>query len=141
MTVDPERDTPEVLARYVPAFDARFLGLYGRCRGDRPHRQGIQDDLPEAAGQDAGTYSVDHSAGTYVFDREGRVRLFVRHDQAVEDLVHDIRIAAFQLESVDGLRHRRLQAAQRLLLDLTDALGRHAEFGGKLVQGCRVGFL
>ncbi len=52
-TIDPERDTADLLAHYVPTFDPSFVGLYGDADGDRTHGEGIQDRLPEAAGSDA----------------------------------------------------------------------------------------
>jgi protein SCO1/2 len=91
VTVDPERDTPEVLARYVPAFDARFLGLYGDAAALARTAKEFKVVYQKQPGKTPDSYSVDHSAGTYIFDRDGNVRLFARHDMPVEDLVHDIR--------------------------------------------------
>ena len=92
VTVDPERDTPEVLARYVPAFDPRFIGLTGDPAAIARTAKEFKVVYQKQAGSSPDSYTVDHSSGTFVFDREGRVRLFVRHDQPVEDLVHDIRL-------------------------------------------------
>ena len=92
VTVDPERDTAEVLAQYVPAFDSRFVGLTGDAQAIARTAKEFKVIFQKQAGKTADSYTVDHSAGTYVFDREGRVRLFVRHDQPVEDVVHDIRL-------------------------------------------------
>ncbi|MBI4193604.1 MAG: SCO family protein [Betaproteobacteria bacterium] len=91
VTVDPERDTPEVLKQYVPSFDPRFLGLYGdagaTARVAKEFKIFFQKQpLP------GGSYSVDHSAGTYVLDRQGRVRLFAPHNAGAPALLHDIRI-------------------------------------------------
>jgi len=91
VTVDPERDTPAVLAQYVPAFDARFLGL----RGDAAQTERVAKDFKiyyeKHEGKAPGEYSVDHSAQCYVFDPQGRLRLYVRHDRLAEDLVPDLR--------------------------------------------------
>jgi protein SCO1/2 len=92
ITVDPERDTPELLARYVPAFDQRFLGLYGDAAATARVAKEFKVVYQKQPGKTPETYTVDHSAGTFVFDRDGRVRLFVRHDQSIDDLVHDIRL-------------------------------------------------
>jgi protein SCO1/2 len=92
VTVDPERDTPEVLASYVPAFDPRFIGLTGDSAAIARTAKEFKVVYQKQPGKTPDAYSVDHSSGTFVFDPEGRVRLFVRHDQPVEDLVHDIRI-------------------------------------------------
>ena len=92
VTVDPERDTPEVLAKYVPAFDARFLGLTGDAQAIARTAKEFKVIYQKQPGKTPDAYTVDHSAGIYVFDREGRVRLFVRHDRPAEDLVHDVRL-------------------------------------------------
>jgi protein SCO1 len=91
VTVDPERDTQAVLARYVPAFDARFLGLRGDLEATRRAAQAFKIYFEKRPGDTPGEYSVDHSAQCYVFDPQGRLRLFVRHDRIAEDLVPDLR--------------------------------------------------
>ena len=92
VTVDPERDTPEVLSRYAPAFDPRVIGLYGDAQATARTAKEFKVFFQKQPGKTPETYSVDHSAGTYVFDREGRVRLLVSHNQSIENLVHDIRL-------------------------------------------------
>jgi protein SCO1/2 len=92
VTVDPERDTPEVLSRYVPAFDPRFLGLYGDAEATARTAKEFKIVYQKQAGKTPESYTVDHSSGTFVFDREGHPRLYVRHDQPVDDLVHDLRL-------------------------------------------------
>lgn len=91
VTVDPERDTPQVLRQYVPSFNPSFLGLYGdaeaTARAAREFR--IFYRKTPATG---GAYSVDHSAGTYVLDQQGRLRLFAQYGQGAAALLHDIRI-------------------------------------------------
>ena len=91
VTVDPERDTQEVLSRYVPAFDPRFLGLFGDLEATARTAKEFKIVYRKQEGKTADSYTVDHSSGTFVFDTEGRVRLFVRHDQSVDDLVHDLK--------------------------------------------------
>jgi protein SCO1/2 len=92
VTVDPERDTTEVLKAYVPAFDSRFLGLTGDTQAIARTAKEFKVIFQKQPGKTADSYTVDHSAGIFVFDHAGRVRLFVRHDQPVPDLVHDIRL-------------------------------------------------
>jgi len=92
VTVDPERDTPQVLAQYVPAFDARFLGLYGDAEATARTAKEFKVLYQKQPGKTEHSYTIDHSAGNFVYDRAGRVRLFVRHDMSVEDWVHDLRI-------------------------------------------------
>ncbi len=91
ITVDPERDTPAVLSKYVPAFNADFLGLYGdaeaTARTAKDFKVFFQKQVPAGGG-----YSVDHSAGTYVYDKAGRLRLFASYGQGAPKLLHDIRL-------------------------------------------------
>jgi len=91
VTLDPDRDTAEVLAQYVPGFDPSFLGL----RGTRDETAAIAKDFKvfyqKVPGQTETSYTMDHTAGSYVFDTEGRVRLFLRHAGAVDPIVADLR--------------------------------------------------
>jgi protein SCO1/2 len=91
VTVDPERDTREVLGKYVPAFDARFLGLYGDLEATRRTAKEFKVYFEKRPGKNPGEYSIDHSAQSYVIDPQGRLRLFVRHDRITEDLAPDLR--------------------------------------------------
>ena len=91
MTIDPERDTQALLAEYVPAFDPRFVGLHA----DLPTTQAVARDFKvfyQKQGDVKGTaYTVDHSTGTYVFDPQGRLRLYVKHGEKPELIAADIR--------------------------------------------------
>ena len=91
VTVDPERDTQQVLAKYVPAFDPRFLGLRGDAEATRAAAKEFKIYYEKRPGKTPGQYSVDHSAQTYVFDPQGRLRLFVRQERLAEDLAPDLR--------------------------------------------------
>jgi protein SCO1 len=89
VTVDPERDTPELLAQYVRAFDPRFIPL----RGDLAATQRVAKDFKiyfEKRKQGA-SYTIDHSAQSYVIDSQGRLRLLVRPDRLGADLPDDLR--------------------------------------------------
>jgi protein SCO1/2 len=90
ITVDPERDTQEILASFVPAFDPSFVAL----RGDKAEIDKVTKDFKvfaqKVAGKDGGAYTIDHTAATYVYDTQGRMRLFVRHGQTIS-LVGDIK--------------------------------------------------
>lgn len=91
VTVDPERDTPAVLSRYVPAFDPRFLGLYGDAEATRRAAKEFKVFYEVKKGEGQGEYTVDHSAGSYVLDTKGRLRLFVGYGRvAADDLAADI---------------------------------------------------
>jgi len=91
VTVDPERDTREVLAQYVPAFDARFLGLYGDAAATQRAAKEFKIFYEKRAGSTPASYSVDHSAQVYVLDAQGRLRLFVRQERIAQDLAEDLR--------------------------------------------------
>jgi len=92
VSLDPERDTPKILSEYVPNFDKRFLGLVG----DQAATQKIAKDFKifyeKVPGKTPGSYSLDHSAGSYVFDKEGHIRLFVRFNQGPEPITHDLNL-------------------------------------------------
>lgn len=92
ITVDPERDTPELLKGYMGNFDPGFVAL-------RP----TLAELPEVAkafkiyykkvdGKTPGSYGMDHSAGSYIFDSKGRIRLYSRYGAGAEALASDIRL-------------------------------------------------
>jgi protein SCO1/2 len=91
VTVDPERDTQELLARYVPAFNPRFLGL----TGDAEAVAAVAKEFKiyhRKQPLKTGGYTVDHSAGTYIFDRQGRLRLYAQYGAGAPALLHDIRV-------------------------------------------------
>lgn len=92
ITVDPERDSPELLKAYMDNFDPSFLAL-------RPEPQ----DLPDLAkqfkvyykrveGKTPSSYTMDHTAGSYVYDRTGRVRLFNRYNSGIDQVVADVSV-------------------------------------------------
>jgi protein SCO1/2 len=91
VTVDPERDTQQVLRQYVPSFDPKFLGLYGDAQATARAAKAFKIYYQKQPAKD-GRYSVDHSAGTYILDGEGRLRLFAQYGAGAPALLHDIRI-------------------------------------------------
>ena len=90
ITVDPERDTRQVLAQYVPAFHPTFLGLYGTAEETKAVAKEFKILYQKQPVKD-GAYSVDHSAGTYILDTKGRLRLFAQHGAGAPALLHDVR--------------------------------------------------
>lgn len=90
ITVDPERDTLEVLAKYVTVFDPRFLGLAGDAEATARTAKEFKVFYEKRKSGD--TYTVDHSAQSFVMDPQGRLRLFVRHDRIAADLAGDLRM-------------------------------------------------
>ena len=92
VTVDPERDTQEVLSAYVPAFDPTFVGLRGDLEATAQTAKEFKIFYAKAPGATPTSYTVDHSAGIFVFDPQGRLRLFANPSIKVDDYVHDIRL-------------------------------------------------
>jgi len=90
VTVDPERDTPQVLAQYVPAFDPSFLGLYGDAQATQRAAKEFRIFYAKNSSSTPGSYTVDHSAQTFVFDPQGRLRLLVRPERIPQDLAADL---------------------------------------------------
>ena len=91
VTVDPERDTAELLSHYVTAFDPSFLGLSGDAEATARTAKEFKILYQKQPGRTPGSYTVDHSAGTFVFDPEGRLRLYAGHGQDADVFAHDIR--------------------------------------------------
>jgi protein SCO1/2 len=92
VTVDPERDTAAILKQYVPSFDARFLGLRP---ADEAALEKVSKDFKiyykKVPGTSPGSYTIDHTAGSYAFDPDGRLRLYIKHAQGPETLAHDLK--------------------------------------------------
>ena len=91
VTVDPERDTPAVLSRYVPAFDPSFLGLYGDAAATQRAAKEFKIFYEKRPGSAPGSYTIDHSAQSYILDAQGRLRLLVRTERIADDLPGDLR--------------------------------------------------
>ena len=89
VSVDPERDTPEALAKYVTAFDPRFIALRGDLEATKKVAGEFKIFFEKAKSGDS--YTVNHSAQSYVIDPQGRLRLLVRHDRIGSDLAPDLR--------------------------------------------------
>ncbi|WP_442783415.1 SCO family protein [Collimonas fungivorans] len=92
VTVDPERDTQELLSKYVPAFDPSFVGLYGDQAATDKVAKEFRVFYQKVPGKTPGSYTMDHTAGSYVFDPEGHIRLFVRHGQGPDPIAHDLKL-------------------------------------------------
>ena len=91
VTVDPERDTRELLSQYVPAFHPAFLGLSGDAAATAATAKEFKVFYAKVAGT-GDNYSMDHTAASYVFDRNGKIRLYVRPDQSVAQITSDIKL-------------------------------------------------
>ncbi|MFZ5556114.1 MAG: SCO family protein [Pseudomonadota bacterium] len=92
VSLDPERDTPAVLKGYVTAFDPGFVGLTGTPEEIKQVAQDFRVMYQKSRVEGQEGYSVDHSTQTYVYDPQGRLRLYVSHTQDVDVLVHDVKL-------------------------------------------------
>ncbi len=91
VTVDPERDTPERLQAYVGHFGADFVALRGTLDETKATAKVFKVFYAKVPGKTEGSYTMDHTAGTYVFDTQGRIRLFTRHGMGAQALEADLR--------------------------------------------------
>jgi len=90
ITLDPQRDTPELMAGFVPAFDSSFLGLWGEQAVIDKVAKDFKIFAKKVPSKDGKSYTIDHTAGSYVFDDQGHIRLFVRHGQGGDGLQKDL---------------------------------------------------
>lgn len=91
VTVDPQRDTPEMLRQFVPAFNPGFLGMFtdadALARLAREFKVVYQKNSVKAPDD----YLIDHSAGTFVYDPQGRLRLLMPYGSPPEAIAHDLK--------------------------------------------------
>ncbi|MDO5289700.1 MAG: SCO family protein [Pseudomonadota bacterium] len=91
ISIDPERDTPEVLREYMAAFDPSFLGLYaGSADALAALAKQFKVYYKKVPGSTPDTYSMDHTAASYVYDPQGRLRLYVRPGTPTDHLRSDV---------------------------------------------------
>ena len=91
VTLDPTRDTQAVLAQFVPAFDQRFIGLRGTEEEIAATAAVFKIFSSKVKSEGASGYTIDHSAGMYVFDRAGKIRLYVEYGEKPADLANDLK--------------------------------------------------
>jgi protein SCO1/2 len=91
VTVDPERDTGVVLKAYVDNFNAGFVGLRGSAEQTQQVAREFKVFYAKVPGKTESTYTIDHTAGAYIFDPQGRIRLFSRHGAGPKALEEDVR--------------------------------------------------
>jgi protein SCO1/2 len=91
VTLDPERDTPQLLARYVPAFDPTFVGLTGTQQQIDAAAREFKVFFQKVAGPSPDSYTLDHSSGSFVFDPQGHVRLYVPDRAGADQIAADLR--------------------------------------------------
>ena len=91
VTLDPERDTPELLKAYMAGFDPSFIALRGTLEQTAQAAKEFKVFYAKAPGKSPDSYSIDHTAGSYVFDAKGRVRLFERYGSGPDALAADLK--------------------------------------------------
>jgi protein SCO1/2 len=92
ITLDPARDTKELLAQYAPTFDPRFVGLYGTPEQTAQVAREFKVIYNKVEGKTPDSYTIEHTAGSYVFDKNGKIRLFLRHGQGPAPITHDLKL-------------------------------------------------
>lgn len=92
VSLDPERDTPEVLKAYLANFDESFVGLSGTPEEIAAVAKDFKIFFKKVPGKVEGTYTLDHSAGTYLFDPQGRLRVYERYGVGPQVLTQDVKI-------------------------------------------------
>jgi protein SCO1 len=96
ISVDPERDTPQVLQAYVNNFSPDFVALRGTLEETKATAKAFKVFYAKVPGKTEGSYSIDHTAGSYVFDAKGKIRLFTRYGTGVDALKHDLQLLIAQ---------------------------------------------
>ncbi|MBA4110470.1 MAG: SCO family protein [Leptothrix sp. (in: Bacteria)] len=91
ITIDPERDTAEVLKAYLTGMDPSFIGLRGSLDEVNAASREFKVFYQKVPTQDGKGYTMDHTAGGFVFDPSGNVRLFVRYGLGIDALTSDIK--------------------------------------------------
>jgi protein SCO1 len=92
VSLDPERDTPPVLKAYMENFDPSFLALRGNLEQTAQTAKQFRIYYQKVDGKTPGSYTMDHSAGSYILDPQGRIRLFTRYGSGAAALADDIKL-------------------------------------------------
>jgi protein SCO1/2 len=92
VTIDPERDKPELLKAYMSSFDPTFVGLSGSLAEVSAVAKEFKVFFAKVQGKSDTSYTMDHTAGSFVFDPEGKVRLFVRYGSGAQPLADDLKL-------------------------------------------------
>lgn len=90
VTVDPERDTQEVLSQFVPSFNPTFIGLYGSPEQVKATATNFKIFYEKQVDPGRSGYTIDHSAGIYAFDKQGKIRIYLKFGQKPEEIAFDL---------------------------------------------------
>jgi protein SCO1/2 len=91
ISIDPERDTPAIMKDYMASFDPTFLALYAKPEELPDLAKSFKVYYKKVDGPTPTSYTMDHSAGSYVFDAQGRIRLYHRYGSGAPALANDIK--------------------------------------------------
>lgn len=92
VTVDPQRDTPELLKYFVPAFHPSFLGMYTDAESLKRLAKEFRVVYQKSSVKAADDYLIDHSAGTYVYDTKGKLRLLIPYGSSPDAIANDLKV-------------------------------------------------
>lgn len=91
ITIDPERDTPEILKSYMASFDPSFVALRGTLEQTQAAAKEFKVYFAKVPGKTEGSYTMDHSAGSFILDAKGNPRVFERYGAGPEGLTADVK--------------------------------------------------
>ncbi|MDO8889474.1 MAG: SCO family protein [Hydrogenophaga sp.] len=91
VSIDPERDTPEIMKQYMASFDPSFLALYAAPDALPALAKSYKIYYKKVDGPTPTSYTMDHSAGSYVYDPQGRIRLYHRYGSGAPALAADLK--------------------------------------------------
>lgn len=91
ITLDPERDTKKILAEYVPSFDGHFIGLYGHPNQTVDIAKHFKVFYEKQSSATRSSYTIDHGAGSYVYDKTGKIRIYFKYGQKPVEIASDIK--------------------------------------------------
>ncbi len=92
VTIDPERDTPEVLREYMKSFDASYVALVPSAEQLAVAAKHFKVYYKRVEGKTATSYTMDHTAASFVYDAQGRVRLYTRYGLGAQALADDLKL-------------------------------------------------
>ena len=91
VTIDPERDTPEILKSYMASFDPSFVALRGTVEQTQAAAKEFKIYFEKVPGKTEGSYTMDHTAGAFILDAKGNARVFERYGAGADGLVNDVK--------------------------------------------------
>ena len=92
VTIDPERDTAALLKTYLASFDPSFVGLRGSEEQTQAAAKEFKVFYAKVPGKTPETYTMDHTAASFIFDTEGRVRVYARYGAGAQPLADDVKL-------------------------------------------------